>query len=134
MVLPEQRTVEVASEEIVISKLSLGKLIELSRVVSSALTKFAMDGSKDVIDKMAAGEATPAESLLAVVSTLDEDHLAWLMSVLCGKPKKWAKKNVDVDAALDILIEVSEVQNLGDVVGKVKKLVENIKTSQSPST
>ena len=132
IILPEKKTMDVAGEEISVSKLSLGQLIELGRVVASAIAQIGEKNPDELLVRMQTGQSSQAEDILAMLNTLDEDHLARLLSILVQKPKSWVKKNVDVGVALDVLIAQNEVQPLGDIWGKVMTLVGSFKAKKSP--
>ena len=123
ILLPETRTMEIAGEEVTVSELTLKQLIELGRVVMDTMKVFGQATDQELLAKMLAGQTSIAEDIFAIVEALDEEHLAWLFSVLIDRDREWCVKHVGVDAALDILLALQDVQDLGEIVGKVRRLI-----------
>lgn len=126
---PEKRVLVINDEEISLSKLTIGQVLELGKVAASAATQLADAIPPETLQRMQSNETTPAEDVTALLAALDESHLVQLLSVLTGKSAAWCKDNVDVGTALDILIEQNELQPLGELWGKVMRLREALTRS-----
>lgn len=131
VLVPETRVLVIDGEDVTITKLGIKQLIELGRVVMSTLQTFGEVSDKKLLSRMMAGQTTIAEDLFALVEALDEDHLAWLFSVLTKKDRAWCIEHVGVDEALDILDALQDVQDLGELWGKVQRLIQKMRKKQT---
>jgi len=114
ILMPKERIIEVDGEEITVKKLSIGHITDKM--------------PEETLARMASGQTSTAEDLLALVEVLDEDHLAWLLSVLSGKTKAWVIEHFDLTWAIDLIVITNEVQNLGELWGKVMTLRKAFQT------
>ncbi len=109
-IAPEPEVIEIGSEKVEITGLSISQTIQLSRFIAKKF--FAV--TKGISDSKL-GTFTINDMLDVVLGNLNEEDLLSLLTIITSKDREWWKKNFKLSVALKVIRKVLEGEDIADV-------------------
>ena len=116
---PDGKAIEVAQEKFTIMPFVLKTRMKVLKVVSSVISELAKS-------KQDTQDMTQAKLTMILINSAG-DKLAEIYEIVLNKDREWCEKKITLKDEVNILVAISEVNDLPFLVEQVKNLTAKVK-------
>ena len=130
-VIPEEKVIKIKDRSYVVGKLGLTQIVRLTRFFAQTIK----DNTKKILESESQLEGgSNIDNLLLLFEILNEEEVSQLVSILLSeKDTDFIKQNCDIEAFSELILILSEQNDLKKIWGNLKragaKIIEQMRSS-----